>query len=374
MIGFVSRFCGAALKGCLFSRSRLANLLLVLSFGASSCVSYRALGWGAGGHMVVAQIAYNHLDPGVKAKCDALITVPLAYRSDSTSNFVTGAVWADDYKSQLSSSTWHYIDLAFSLDGTSTNGVGPDPENVVWAINQSLFTLGNPTSTQTDQATALRYLLHFVGDIEQPMHCSTAVFASQPSGDAGGNGFSLTGKWSNMHSLWDAGGGYLVNWSRPLSASSQTALNNRVAAIEADFPYNPNPGTIPDPMDWARAGRDLARTNAYVGITQGTSPSSTYTNRAQATTEQLMAEGGHRLADLLNTLFTTNAVRLVFAPAASSFRFSWSAIPGRVYHVQYKQLLSDPTWNALTNIAVATNLIYFSETRSQPQRYYRVTQ
>jgi hypothetical protein len=139
--------------------------------------------------MIVAQIAYNHLAPSVEAQCDVLIAVPPAYGSSRNSNFVTAACWADDYKSQLGSGIWHYIGLAFSLDGTSTNGVGPASSNVVWAINQGIYALGSGSSAQTNLATWLRYLLHFVGDIRQPLHCSTAVSASNRTGDAGGNGF-----------------------------------------------------------------------------------------------------------------------------------------------------------------------------------------
>ena len=49
--------------------------------------------------MVVAQIAYNHLSPAVKTKCDALIAVSLPFASNASTNFVTAASWADDFKS-----------------------------------------------------------------------------------------------------------------------------------------------------------------------------------------------------------------------------------------------------------------------------------
>src|SRR5438105_5067321 len=155
------------------------------------CVSHRVLAWNAEGHMLVAQIAYNHLDTAVRARCDALIAVPLTYGSSANNTFVTAACWADDYKSSLGTAIWHYIDLPFSLDGTSTAGVGTASFDVVQAINQCMFTLGSSTAAQTNQATSLRYLMHFVGDIQQPLHCSTAVSASHPGGDAGGNSFSL---------------------------------------------------------------------------------------------------------------------------------------------------------------------------------------
>jgi hypothetical protein len=149
-----------------------------------------ALAWGAEGHMVVAQLAYNHLDAAVKAKCDALIAVNLGtFSSNSTSNFVTAACWADDFKTQLGTDVNHYIDLPFSLDLiTSTNGVPSPPatNDVVQAINQCIATLQDPTQSVTSQASALRYLIHFVGDIEQPLHCSDAVYHSLTNGDRGG--------------------------------------------------------------------------------------------------------------------------------------------------------------------------------------------
>lgn len=358
---------------CSPSSSRL--LLLFCGLGAWLGLAYPLAAWNGEGHMIVAQIAYNHLDPAVKAKCDALIAVPLTYASSDSTNFVTAACWADDYKNELGSKTWHYIDLPFSLDGTPTNGVVSDPANIVWAIDQSVFTLGNGSSSQTDQATALRYLIHFVGDIQQPLHCSTAVWASKPAGDGGGNGFYINGTWRNLHLLWDAGGGFLTDsMSRPLSSTSKTTLSNKVAAIETDYPYSPGAGMVPDPMDWAQEGCGLAQTVAYVGITQNTTPSTNYLNTAQATTEEQMAQGGHRLADLLNTLFTTNAVSLTWFRTNSSFGFSWSAIPGRTYHVQCKQLLSDPTWTDWAELTASSNSAFFSEPSAQAHRFYRVAQ
>jgi len=349
---------------------------LLSTLCALFCVSRPAIAWNAEGHMVVAQIAYNHLDPAVKAKCDALIAVPLNFVSAGTSNFVTAAVWADDFKSSLGTAIWHYIDLPFSLDGTQTSGVATASFDVVQAINLSISTLQSSTAAQTNQATSLRYLLHFAGDIQQPLHCSTAVSAAHPGGDAGGNSFSITGTWNNLHSLWDAGGGFLTDsLSRPLTAGNQTTLNAKVAAIEAAYPYNPNFGAIPNPTDWAQEGLGLAETVAYVGINVGSTPSDAYTNTVQTTTLQRMAAGGHRLADLLTTLFATEPINLVsLAITNSSFRFSWSAIAGRTYRVQWKQQLGDATWHDLTNITASGASAACVESMAQAQRFYRVIQ
>jgi hypothetical protein len=336
-------------------------------------LSRPVLAWNAEGHMVVAQIAYNHLDPEVKAKCDALLTNSIYHSSSINSNFVTAACWADDIKSFTSAySTWHYIDLYFSLDGTSTNGLTPPPTNVVWAINQCIATLQDSTATPSNQAVALRFLLHFVGDVQQPLHCTSAVSASRTNGDAGGNSFSLNGNWSNLHSLWDSGGGYLSDFiSRPLDATDPT-LSNKVADVEAAYPYTTSIGTIPDPMDWAIEGRGLAQTVSYVGITAGSTPSVSYTNTAQATTKQRMAIGGQRLAKLLNTIFVTNAPTLASATLTNgNFSFKWSAVPGRIYRVQWKQQPNDAVWNDLTDLTASTNSLTFIDSTTQTQRFYR---
>ena len=352
----------------------MAKLLITVCVWV--CFCHRSLAWNAEGHMVVAQIAYNHLDSAAKTKCDTLIAVPLTYGSSANSNFVTAACWADDYKSYLGTAIWHYIDLPFSLDGTSTSGVATASFDVGQAINLSISTLQNSTATLSNQAVSLRYLLHFAGDIQQPLHCSTAVSAARPSGDAGGNTFYINGNWSNLHSLWDAGGGYLSDsLFRPLSSSDQAVLDSKVADVEAAYPYTPNPGTISNPMDWAQEGLGLAQTVSYVGITTNSAPSSAYLNTAQATTEQRMAQGGHRLADLLVTLFGAKPVRLTCLPLANGrVGFSWGAVSGQTYRVQWKQRLRDSAWNDLTNVTASGSSASFSESPCQTERFYRVAQ
>lgn len=325
--------------------------------------------------MVVAQIAYNHLSSAVKAKCDALIAVSLPNGSSANNTFVTSACWADDYKSQLGTGIWHYIDLPFSLDASPTNGVSPADFDVVQAIELCVTNLQDSNATPTDQAISLRYLLHFVGDIHQPLHCSTAVFAGKLGGDAGGNGFGLSGgDWSNLHSLWDSGGGFLTDSiTRPLSVSDQTTLNSKVAAIEADYPYTPNLGMIFDPMTWAEAGLGLAESVSYTGIARNSTPSTTYLNTAQATTEQLMAQGGHQLADLLTTIFTISPPELNSLKVVNgSFIFSWSATPGKSYRVQWKAQMNASMWNDLPDLVATGSSMSATNQIVSPTRFYRV--
>ena len=169
------------------------------------------------------------------------------------------------------------------------------------------------------------------------------------------------------------GGGYLGDFlTRPLDDASRTTLSNKVAAIEADYPYSASVGTIPEPMDWAVEGKGLAQTVSYVGITLNSTPSASYLSTAQATTEQRMAMGGRRLAKLLSTILVTNAPNLTSASLTNgNFKLSWNSVPGRIYRIQWKQQLNDAAWNDLTDIAASTNSTSFTDPITQQQRFYR---
>ena len=327
--------------------------------------------WNAEGHMAVAQLAYNHLDSTVKAKCDSLIAVALSPGGSSTSTFVSASCWADDYKSQLGTGTWHYINLPISLDGTSFANFEPPAFDVVQAINQCITTLKSGSTTPAQQASSLRYLIHFIADVHQPLHCTTAFSAAQPNGDAGGNGFPITGTWNNLHSLWDSGGGYLNDpLPRPLSPGSQTTLNNRVATIEAAYPYLRGGGTLPDPMSWALEGKELAVSITYAGITRNSAPSISYLQTARSTTEARIALAGKRLADLLNTLFAVNISP--FHATNGDFGFSWNSVPGTVYRLEWTEDLSFSNWKQLTDITATGSLSLFQEPVMRGRKFYRI--
>ena len=355
---------------------RMATMIKsLICLCACFCFCRSVLAWDAEGHMVVAQIAYNHLDPAVKAQCDALIAVPVYHSSSINSNFVTASAWADDIKSFTSAySDSHYIDIPISLDGYPTNGVVNDPSNVVAAISQCITKLQDSTQSLSNQATALRFLIHFCGDITQPLHCSTGVTTNQPAGDSGGNSFNLTGTWNNLHSLWDAGGGYLSDSvTRPFTPTSQAIITNKAAAVEALYPYALSIGSIPSSAAWSTDSWVIAQTVTYIGITNGTSPTASYLSTAMATTQQRMAIGGQRLAKLLNTIYVTNAPPLISASVTNgNFGLSWGSVSGRSYRVQWKQQMTDTNWTDLTDFTASTNSILFTDSLTQTQRFYRV--
>ena len=87
-----------------------------------------------------------------------------------------------------------------------------------------------------------------------------------------------------------------------------------------------------------------------------------------------MALGGPRLADLLNTLFTSNAMDLTCFYMNGMLKPSWNSISGRTYHLEWKQQFSDTSWNNLADITPTANSVWFYDVAIQTQRFYRVLQ
>jgi hypothetical protein len=153
-----------------------------------------AFGWGDGGHEIVAAIAYSRLNDRAKAEADRLLAVPVSPAgrpepSDPAKRFMHAAHWADDVKPMLpDTADEHFIDQPFSPDGTTLPGDLPKSDNIVVALKWYVLTL-RIGSNDSEKARALRFVIHFVGDIHQPLHCSTRVTRALPEGDRGGNDF-----------------------------------------------------------------------------------------------------------------------------------------------------------------------------------------
>ena len=127
-------------------------------------------------------------------------------------------------------------------------------------------------------------------------------------------------------------------------------------------------------MDRAREGQGVAETVSYVGIALNSTPSTSYLNTAQTTTEHRVALGAHRMADLLTTLFASIPIRLdSVIRTKGDFGFSWNTVSGKTYHVQWNQR-TDASWNDLTNITPSGNSASFSQPLAPTQRFYRVVQ
>ncbi len=175
-----------------------------------------ARAWGCAGHHVVALIAKQHLNARALAATGELLeaqpidpNLARYCKDEGADPFVSAATWADDTKRAEGTGTWHYIDVPRSLThgdlGPYCKPVSPlqgDSRTgcILSAIRDQLGVLKN--GSPQDRSRALRYVIHLVADLHQPLHVTD-------NSDRGGNcaplQFGTSSATTNLHALWDSG-------------------------------------------------------------------------------------------------------------------------------------------------------------------------
>ena len=204
--------------------SRRAKLLRAGVFAgclatALACMPTQARAWGCEGHQVVALIAEKHLTPHARAMVkEILVAGPIDpklsryCKEGGIDAMADAATWADDVRgARPATAPWHYVDIP---RGTTRRDVEKycDPKEgcVTHAIRDALAVLRSPDADAQKRAEALRFLIHFVGDLHQPLHATT-------NNDQGGNCVpvaffdtppqlrnSQTESYApNLHGVWD---------------------------------------------------------------------------------------------------------------------------------------------------------------------------
>ncbi|HXI25216.1 MAG TPA: S1/P1 nuclease, partial [Pyrinomonadaceae bacterium] len=207
---------------------------------------------------------------------------------------------------------WHFVDHYWKgVSGDPTNpptDLSTPPMAEINAVGQLVifrpFVVSN--NAASDRAIDLAWILHLVGDIHQPLHTSGRVTATETGGDAGGNFFTLGPKLS-LHSYWDG----IVDRAQPRHAPNETFPNyikRLTQTFESAFPKshftNLEPGQF---EEWAKESLEKAKNNAYPkSLKRGQMPAPTYQAKTFGIAEESIAEGGYRLAALLDELFGGN--------------------------------------------------------------------
>ena len=288
-----------------------------LSFLLACCLIYftstNAIGWGAGGHMMVASIAFKRLNPTAKATVQKLLAIPInpCAVTAKSPDFVNAAHWGDDVRPSLGfefAPNLHFVDFPFSADGTPLPDL-PEPHNIIMALEHYVEVLKTSIDTN-EQAEALRYVIHFVGDIHQPLHCSTRVDSAHPKGDQGGNLFVIKiGTQSvKLHSYWDGGLDSFPK-SGPPPSYTPPVLSKISPAVTIALQGHPDTDAdlkLDDPFNykaWAKESEDLAQQAVYKDIAAGQTPTAAYKTRGLEVVRKRVAFGGYRLAALLNAIW-----------------------------------------------------------------------
>ncbi len=149
-----------------------------------------AFAWGPIGHRVVGEIASRRLTPEVTKK------VTLILEGQTLADVST---WADLIRSDPSwkkASPWHYVNIE---DGKKYKDRPPyQGGDVIWSVEHFAKILKDQSSTAQERKEALSFLVHFVGDLHQPLHVSRQK-------DLGGNTIKMKwfGESTNLHEIWD---------------------------------------------------------------------------------------------------------------------------------------------------------------------------
>ena len=158
-----------------------------------------ALAWGQEGHAVVAQIARQYLSPKALQTVDALLAADAA-DTLTAPDMAARAAWADVWRnSHRETAPWHFTDI--EIDGSNTADAACANDDCL-TRRLALFAaqLASKDASAADRILALKFVLHFAGDLHQPLHLSD-------NHDKGGNCVYLSrgGARANLHHYWDTG-------------------------------------------------------------------------------------------------------------------------------------------------------------------------
>ncbi|MEO6104047.1 MAG: S1/P1 nuclease [Pseudoxanthomonas sp.] len=274
--------------------------LLVVLLGFWSFLAPDALAWSKLGHRLVGDLAQRHLNPAASAQ----VALLLAGEPDPTLAGV--ASWADDLRRsdadefEKKTASWHYINFPVGTCVYLPERDCPDGNCVVGQIEHQRAILADRSRSMEVRRDALKFLVHLVGDVHQPLHSGNHT-------DKGGNDFQVSlrtdlkpGAYAqkdyvdgvmgtNLHSIWD----YYIFGSTGLSFPE---YSERLAA-------QPWPPQIPmeplAPAAWATESCQLL--DSHHLYAKSHKMDSRYLDAQRPLAERQVEVAAMRLADLLDS-------------------------------------------------------------------------
>ena len=236
--------------------------LLVLLLAALIAAPAPALAWGPAGHRAIADLALANVSPRTAARLRLLLANDrgLGTPACRIHNLADASVWPDCLRADADrwgyTFPWHYQDhpvcSAFDINTDCANG-----NCVTQQIGRMRRILANTALPQAQRLEALAFLVHFVGDLHQPLH-------EGDHEDHGGNSVSITSQppvpaWEGgpirpitLHWFWD-------------KTMAERALAQAPALVRAYTPAERARIATGEVADWAKESWDLARTRVYPG-------------------------------------------------------------------------------------------------------------
>jgi hypothetical protein len=248
----------------------------------------RALAWGSEGHHIIADIAEQYLQPATAQRVHELLAL------ENVTTLAAVSMWADEIRAQRpETAPWHYVNIPINPpDGTppayDPRRDCPTGDCVITKIGAFEAVLHNKAAPPRQRLEALKFLVHLVGDINQPLRCAD-------NQDRGGNDVHVDfmGWRTNLHAVWDTG-----------ILAAAHIRDERAYALELARSISPaeaekwRSGT---PADWADDSYGVAR-NLIYGVwphDAGVLPDS-YEQKGIYVVQVQLEKGGVRLAAVLN--------------------------------------------------------------------------
>ena len=272
-------------------RLRLALGIAALAFSA---VSSPAFAWGKTGHRVVAAIADTQLSGLARANVEEIL--------GPGESLDEAANWPDEMRSapgdfwQKTATPWHYV----TLNGIIYDHAPPEGD-ALEALGRFSKVLRDPNASRDDKQLALRFIVHLVGDLHQPLHNGRCC-------DKGGNDVKVTwfGKPTNLHAVWDS---QLVDEEQLSFTELAAKLERHISNDDVIKWWDINP------RDWTSESAEIrdtlypppAKPKKGQRVKKGKpllpDLSWAYAFKFTPLMERRLSQGGVRLAAYLNALF-----------------------------------------------------------------------
>lgn len=246
--------------------------------------SAAAFAWGFEGHRIVSEIAARRIDPATLEKITELL---------DGQTIADVSTWADEVRNlppYAYSRPYHYVNIAVGWPVYEPKRDCPGGDCVVAAIQKYEAESRDPATPLEKRKEALKFLIHFVQDLHQPLHASK-------TGDRGGNDIDVIffGRPMNLHSLWDTG----------MIQRMERDWRELAAELEDEItPADAEAWSSLDPIEWTHESYQYSLSHAYP-IGDGNLGDEYYAKN-QPLMLQRLQQGGVRLALLLESIFKSN--------------------------------------------------------------------
>ena len=233
--------------------------------------------WWDMGHRIVARIADERLTPRARQAVRHIL---------GGQSLADASVWADNIRNyRHDADPLHYVNIPLRATSYDSARDCRNGRCIIAAIAADRRVLADASASPDDRAEALRFLVHFMGDLHQPLHVAD-------NADRGGNRrvVYLAGEKTNLHAIWD---GKLLEHLGMTESAYLDRLRREMDTLDLATLER---GTV---VDWAMEGHRIAVERAY-RLPRSGCIGERYLEANRRIIDRALIAAGVRLARVLN--------------------------------------------------------------------------